>query len=228
MTFTASSVTQVPAPPRGVWRLSLRSAPLKRNRATPDTSAGSQAGLFSLLTFGVLYCCSEPIGCLAEGLAQFRVDPYLRGNLDDEPPKAGLMEIGHVASSWCTDRILVRLVPHEETRFLDIDCDKTRSILSEELSQELAALGVEGPLTDEHIYGRDRRIGRQIAAWAVAQRNEAGHMLLHGITYRSLYGGRRCWAILHTAELREDERREIRPESMDLQQVAREYGITVH
>ncbi len=222
-------VTLLPAPPRGVWRLGRAEEPLQYNRLELETSLGSSAGRFSLPRFGMLYCCSEPIGCYAEGLAPFRVQPVIRSLLDDDDTtaSAALMRPGHLASSWREDRILVRLLPSPEARFLDVDCEVTRKVLARELHHELAAWGVDGPLTDEHIHGRDRRVARQIAAWTVAQRNQAGHMLVQGIAYHSGYGGRRCWAILNDVTLTEAERKAIRAESDELEEVAKEYGLTV-
>ncbi|MEU9502469.1 RES domain-containing protein [Streptomyces sp. NPDC048196] len=221
-------VTLIAAPPRGVWRLGRAVDPLQRNRLEPETSLGSSAGRFSLPSYGMLYCCSEPTGCYAEGLAAFRVDPGIRELLDtDGTAKPALMKPGHLASSWREDRILVRLLPHKEARFLDVDCEATRALLAKELHSELAAWGISGPLTNDHIHGADRRVARQIAAWTVAQRNAAGHMLAQGIAYHSGYGGRRCWAILGDADLEEAERRPILAESVELQEVAKEYGLTV-
>ncbi|MFI7097024.1 RES domain-containing protein [Streptomyces lydicus] len=219
-------VTLLPPPPRGVWRLGRSDAPLQYNKLDPENSLGSSAGRFSLPRYGMLYCCTDTTGCYAEGLAPFRVQPLMRALLDHET-RTGQMTTGHLASSWREERILVRVLPPPDARFLDVDCDATRAVLAKELHSELAAWGLDGPLTDEHIHGRDRRVARQIAAWTVAQRNEAGHMLAQGIAYRSGYGGRRCWAILSDVSLREAERQPLRAESPELQEVAREYGLTV-
>ncbi|MEK8144379.1 hypothetical protein NKH18_28770 [Streptomyces sp. M10(2022)] len=93
--------------------------------------------------------------------------------------------------------------------------------------EELRAFGIVGYLTDKHLRGRDRRITRQVAAWAVAQRNDEGHQLVQGITYRSGYAGYQCWAILRDTELKEEERRPIRLEDRDLREVASEYELTI-
>jgi len=229
MSSSTPPVALIPAPDRGVWRLGKTENPLMSNQALPETVEGSAAGRFSLLTYPVLYCASDLAGCYAEALAPFRVDPRLRDLLtpDDAARTTGMMQIGTVASSWRRERILVRLKPATSARFLDVDAEKTRAVLADELSSELEALGVDAPLTDKHIHGTDRRIARQIAAWSVAQRNADGHRLVEGIAYRSGYGGRRCWAILGDAELTEQERRPIHAESVELQEVAREYGLTV-
>lgn len=137
------------------------------------------------------------------------------------------MKLGHLASSWRDTHILVRLKLAPDARFLDVDADATRAVLARELRQDFDAWGIEGPLSEEHIHGRDRRVARQIAAWTVAQRNAEGHLLAQGIAYRSGYGGRRCWAVLSDTEYVEAERRPILAESVELKEVAREYGLTV-
>lgn len=222
-------VALVPAPERGVWRLGKGNAPLQYNQIEPDTITGSAAGRFSLFTYGMLYCASDPAGCYAEALSSFRVDPHMRELMsgDEEPSRPQQMRLGHLASSWRQERILVRLKPAAEARFLDVDAEETREVLADELKGDLHEWGVEPPLEDRHIHGRDRRIARQIAAWSVAQRNSAGHQLIQGMAYRSGYGGRRCWAILSTTELTPVEHRPVLAESVDLQEVAREYGLTV-
>ncbi|MFD4371113.1 RES domain-containing protein [Streptomyces sp. NPDC058486] len=226
--MTTSNVTLVPAPDEGVWRLGRASAPLRYNRVEPETAGGSNAGRFSLYNYGMLYCASAITGCFAEALATFRVPPVMRDLMRDADPSCSdNMTIGHIPSSWREDRILVRLKPSDDALFLDVDSPGTREVLTRELSTTLQEWNITGPLTDEHIHGRDRRVARQIAAWAVSRRNEAGHQLVEGIAYRSGYGGRRCWAILRDTELREVERRAIQVESTELREVALEYGLTV-
>jgi hypothetical protein len=229
MPSSAPPVVLVPAPDRGVWRLGKAGNPLRANQVEPETVEGSAAGRFSLLTYRTLYCASDLAGCFAEGLAPFRVDHRLRHLIasDIDAPRPGQMQIGHLPSSWRSERILVRLKPAATARFLDVDAEQTRAVLADQLRSELKALGVDPPLTDKHIHGYDRRIARQIAAWSVAQRKSDGHQLVQGIAYRSGYGGRRCWAILGDTELTEEERRPIPPEQVELQEVAREYGLTV-
>ncbi|KMS86696.1 toxin [Streptomyces regensis] len=226
--MTIPPVTLKPAPAAGVWRLGLTHDPIKYNQVEPETFDGSSAGRFSLFSYGMLYCTSTPAGCYAEALAIFRIEPMIRelmGNAGTANPD--LMAMADIASSWREERILVRLIPSPHAQFLDVDTEQTRSWLDRDLKDALSAFGVDGPLTDKHIHGKDRRIARQIAAWAVAQRNAAGHQLIQGITYRSSYSGQRCWAILRDTELKEEERRPIRVEDVALQEVAREYGLTV-
>ncbi|MFE5406631.1 RES family NAD+ phosphorylase [Streptomyces sp. NPDC056580] len=225
--MTTPAVTCITAPEAGVWRLGWAHDPIRYNQVEPETFSGSSAGRFSLFSYGMLYCATDLAGCFAEALAHFRVDPFIRSLMSDAEHNSDLMGIGQVPSSWRDARILVRLMPPRDARFLDVDSDETRKVLAAELEIELSKWGVAGSLTDEHIHGKDRRIARQIAAWAVAQRNDAGHQLFQGIAYQSGYGGRQCWSILHDTPLTEVERRDIRVEAVELQEVAREYGLTV-
>lgn len=226
--MTVPRVTLRPAPEDGVWRLGRAHEPITYNQVEPETIKGAGAGRFSLYSYGMLYCASTPAGCYAEALALFRVDPRVRAMMGDAlTGGTGRMAVGDLASSWRAERILVRLVPSPQARFLDVETEQTRQVLADVLRDELRELGVHGALRDEHIHGKDRRVPRQIAAWAVAQRNSDGHQLIQGITYRSGYGRRQCWAILRDTELKEQERRPIRLEDVDLHDVAREYGLTV-
>lgn len=226
--MTVLPVTLRPAPEDGVWRLGRAREPVIYNQVAPETIKGAGAGRFSLYSYGMLYCASTPAGCYAEALAPFRVDPLVRGMMDDAlAGGTGRMAVGDLPSSWRAERILVRLVPPPQARFLDVESEQTRLVLADVLKDELGELGVHGALEDEHIHGRDRRVSRQIAAWAVAQRNDDGHQLIQGIAYRSGYGRRQCWAILRDTELKEEERRPVRLEDVDLHDVAREYGLTV-
>lgn len=225
--MTVPPVTLIPAPEDGVWRLGWAYDPLRYNRVEPETLSGSAAGRFSLFSYGMLYCASAPTGCFAEALAGFRVHPQVRALMSDAEASSDLMGIGQLPSSWREELILVRLEPAPDARFLDVDSEATRKVLADELQGEFSKWNVTGALTDDHIHGKDRRIARQIAAWAVAQRNGAGHQLVQGIAYRSGYGGRQCWAILHDTELQEVERRAIQVEDPELHEVAREYGLTV-
>ncbi|MFE6891956.1 RES family NAD+ phosphorylase [Streptomyces sp. NPDC057694] len=219
--------TLIPAPATGVWRLGWAHDPIKYNQVEPETFDGSSAGRFSLFSYETLYCASDPAGCYAEALAQYRVSPFVRSLMQNTEVGNGYMAVGDVPSSWRDSRILVRLTAPPQAQFLDLESNLTRISLTEALGEDLSAFGVQGVLTDKDIHGKDRTVARQIAAWAVAQRNEAGHQLMQGISYRSSYGGHRCWAILRDTELMEQERRPIRQEDVDLHEVAGEYGITV-
>ncbi|MFE7077375.1 RES domain-containing protein [Streptomyces sp. NPDC057620] len=226
--MTVPPVTLSRAPEQGVWRLGWSEDAVKYNQVEPETFDGSSAGRFSLFSYGTLYCASDPAGCYAEALEQFRVSPRMRTLMKEGAPAEGRnMAVGDLASSWRDNRILVRLTASSHAQFLDLEADATRGVLIDELGEDLSAFGVEHSLTDKHLRGKDRRITRQIAAWAVAQRNEEGHQLVQGITYRSGYAGYQCWAILRDTELKERERRPIKLEDEALRQVAEEYGLRI-
>ncbi|WP_409239444.1 RES domain-containing protein [Streptomyces sp. PA5.6] len=226
--MTVPPVSFASAPAQGVWRLGWSHDAVKYNLVEPETFDGSSAGRFSLFSYGTLYCASTPTGCYAEALEQFRVSPFIRGLMQDEAPASnGQMAVGHIASSWRDNRILVRLTASPQARFLNLEAEATREVIIKELGDDLRSFGVRDCLTDKDLRGRDRRITRQIAAWAVAQRNEEGHQLVQGITYRSGYAGYQCWAILRDTELTEQERKPIRLEDRALQEVADEFGLII-
>ncbi|MFC1228797.1 MULTISPECIES: RES domain-containing protein [Streptomyces] len=225
--MTVPPVTVKGAPDEGVWRLGWADATISYNQVEPETFDGSSAGRYSLFSYGTLYCASHPAGCYAEDLAKFRLAPKVRNLMEDTAPGPGQMALKDIASSWRDNRILVRLIPVHQAQFLDLETEQTRAVLARDLCMELRAFGIEGPLTDEHLRGKDRNVTRQIAAWAVTQRNEDGHQLFQGLTYRSSYGGRRCWAIWRDTELKEVERRPIQVEDPALREVADEYGLTI-
>ncbi|MFH8699038.1 RES domain-containing protein [Streptomyces chartreusis] len=225
--MTVPPVTVKAAPDEGVWRLGWADAAISYNQVAPETFDGSSAGRYSLFRYGTLYCASHPAGCYAEDLAKFRLAPKVRDLMAGTTAGPHQMALKDIASSWRDNRILVRLIPVHQAQFLDLESEETRTVLARDLRTELRAFGIDGSLTDEHLHGKDRNVTRQIAAWAVTQRNEAGHQLFQGLTYRSSYGGRQCWAIWRDTELKEVERRPIQVEDPALREVADEYGLTV-
>ncbi|MEK8172295.1 hypothetical protein NKH77_32560 [Streptomyces sp. M19] len=82
-------------------------------------------------------------------------------------------------------------------------------------------------LTPGHIQGSDRRITRQISAWAISQRTSDQERLIHGIAYRSKFGMRQCWAIFSDVDLIQLESSLIFPEADALRTVADEFGLTL-
>ncbi|MEV8311818.1 RES family NAD+ phosphorylase [Streptomyces flavidovirens] len=219
-------VSLVPAPERGVWRLGKAKDPLKYNQISAEDDSRSGGNRWSLVSYGTLYCASSLDGCFAEALAPFRVDPELRAIIEDDWQEPYYMTPGTLPQDWRTRHTLVRLQPAKEARFLQVDDEQTLKTLSRELKGELAALGV-GALTPEHVRGADRRVTRQIAAWAIAQRTPHQGRLIHGIAYCSRFALRECWAIFSDVDLEEVESQPIWPETDGLQAVAVEYGLTI-
>lgn len=219
-------ISLLPAPERGVWRLGKAKDPLKYNKISNEDGSVSGGNRWSLVSYGTLYCASDFEGCFAEALAPFRVDPQLRAVIGDDWGDPRFMDPGHLPQDWRTRHQLVRLQPAKDTRFLDVDDERTLKILSAELRGELADLNVSA-LTPEHIQGPDRRVTRQISAWAITQRNEAQEQLIQGIAYRSAFASRQCWAIFSGTDFDEVESQPIWPETEGLRTVAAEYGLTI-
>ncbi|GLX19722.1 MULTISPECIES: RES domain-containing protein [Streptomyces] len=221
-------VALVPAPAHGIWRLGKYKEPVKYETISQEDHAQTGGNRWSLVSYGTLYCASEHDGCFAEALAPFRVHPAMREVIADDWPEPAFMTPGKMTREWTTSHILVRLRPPAEARFLDVDDERTLATLSRELGDKLAEQGVER-LTTEHIQGFNRRITRQISAWAITQRTGPGQQerLIHGIAYRSRFGMRQCWAVFNDVELTQEESTYISPQSDALLRVADEYGLTM-
>ncbi|MCX5151476.1 RES domain-containing protein [Streptomyces sp. NBC_00320] len=221
-------VVLVPAPDHGVWRLGKAKNPVKYERISQEDWSRTGGNRWSLVSYDILYCASRHDGCFAEALAPFRVDPKMREVIGDEWTKPSFMTPGKIPRDWTTRHILVRLQLPKEARFLDVDDERTLETLSRELKDELAEQGVDR-LTTEHIQGFNRRITRQISAWAITQRTGPSEQerLIHGIAYRSRFGMRQCWAVFNDVELKQEETSLIFPESEALRRVAEEYDLTM-
>ncbi|MEV6394246.1 RES family NAD+ phosphorylase [Streptomyces sp. NPDC051907] len=223
---TPLDVRLIPAPERGLWRLGKAKDPLKYNQISPEDDSRSGGNRWSLVSYGTLYCASELDGCFAEALAPFRVDPALRAIIGDDWHEPYYMPPGDLPQDWRTRHALVRLQPAKEARFLDVDDDHTLRTLTQELKAELECLDVDA-LAPEHVRGPDRRVTRQISAWAIAQRTAEQDRLIHGIAYRSRFAMRQCWAVFSDVDLEEVERQPIWPETEGLRTVASGYGLTI-
>ncbi|WP_330288689.1 RES family NAD+ phosphorylase [Streptomyces sp. NBC_00576] len=223
---TPLKVSLIPAPERGVWRLGKAKNPRKYDKISREDDSRSGGNRWSLVSYGTLYCASDLDGCFAEALEPFRVDPELREFIGDDWNEPYFMNPGHLPQDWRTRHTLVRLQPAKEAQFLDVDDEQTLRTLSEELKEELERFDITD-LTPEHIQGTNRRVTRQIAAWAIAQRDPQQGRLVHGIAYRSRFGMRQCWAIFNDVDLEEVESQPIWPETEGLRRVAEEYGLTI-
>ncbi|MGW7002588.1 RES family NAD+ phosphorylase [Streptomyces sp. NPDC054933] len=219
-------VTLVPAPEPGVWRLGKAEQPTKYSKITAEDNDRSGGNRWSIVGYGILYCATDLDGCFAEALAPFRVDPEMRAIIGDSWEDPYYLNPGTLPQDWRTRHTLVRLQPAKDARFLDVDDEQTLHTLTHELRTELSHFGVE-KLTAEHIQGADRRITRQISAWAISQRTPRQDRLIHGITYCSRFGMRQCWAIFHDVPLELVEQRPIWLETEGLRTVAAEYALTI-
>lgn len=219
-------VSLIPAPRRGVWRLGKAKEPRKYEKISREDDSSAAGNRWSLVGYGTLYCASDHDGCFAEALASFRVHPTMREVIADDWQEPYYMTPGKIPRDWTTRHTLVRLQPSKDARFLDVDDEGTLDTLSRELKDELAEHGVD-QLTTEHVQGFNRRITRQISAWAVAQRTEQQERLIHGIAYRSRFGMRQCWAIFSDVHLDQVESSLVFPEAEALRTVADEYGLVM-
>lgn len=223
-----AEIRLVPAPDHGIWRLGRSREPLEFSHTLDDSGEAGAQDRWSGPNQGTLHCASDLDGCFSEALAPFRVAPAMRDVVgEDWNADAGFLAPGHIPGDWRTRHVLVRLLPPPDAHFLDVNDDTTLRVLDRVLRPELDSLGVEG-LTVGDVNGFDRRITRSIGTWARAQRTPAGERRIHGITFRSRFGGHRCWAIFERVDLRQVETQPIWPENQGLRRVADEFGLTVH
>ncbi|MFF4445129.1 SAV_2336 N-terminal domain-related protein [Streptomyces sp. NPDC001502] len=223
-----AEIMLVPAPERGIWRLARSREPLKYSYTLDDSGASGAQDRWSGPNQGTLYGASDIDGCFSEALAPFRVAPDMRDLVgEDWNTDAGFLAPGHIPRDWLTRHVLTRLLPPLEAHFLDVNDDATLQVLSHVLRPELDYLGVER-LTVSDMNGSERGISQGIGAWARAQRTPTGEHCIQGITFRSRWGGHRCWGIFEGVGVRQAETQPIRPETKGLQRVAAEFGLTVH
>ncbi|WKD30816.1 RES domain-containing protein [Streptomyces xanthophaeus] len=223
-----AEIMLVPAPDHGIWRLGRSREPLKFSYTLDDSGASGAQDRWSGPNQGTLYCASDIDGCFPEALASFRVAPDVRDIIgEDWNTDAGFLAPGHIPRDWRARLVLVRLLLPPDAHFLDVTDDTTLQVLSRVLRPELDSLGVER-LTAGDMNGFERRITQGIGTWARAQRAPAGERRIHGITFRSRFGGHRCWGIFEGVDVREAERQPVLPETEGLQRVAAEFGLTLH
>ncbi|MFF3013678.1 RES domain-containing protein [Streptomyces sp. NPDC057939] len=223
---TPTGISLIQAPERGIWRLGKANEPLKYDTISRQVASGSGGKPWSMASYGTLYCATDQEGCYAEALAPFRLHPTTLRDAVEDWKDPSYMPPGRLPRDWSTRRILVRLQPVKEARFLDVDDEETLEALSRELRQELAALGVSR-LTTADIQGFNPRVTRRISAWAITQRTGPSEQerLIHGIAYRSRLGLRQCWAVFGDVELKQVESSLVFPEAEALREVADECGL---
>ncbi|MFD3677669.1 RES domain-containing protein [Streptomyces sp. NPDC058613] len=223
---TPPAVSLIQAPERGIWRLGKANEPLKYETISREDASRPGGNRWSLVSYGTLYCATDHDGCYAEALAPFRVHPTTLADAEEDWKGPSYMPPGQLPRDWSTRHTLIRLQPVKEARFLDVDDEDTLEALSRELHHELASLGVRR-LTTAHTQGFNRRITRQISAWAITQRTGPSEQerLIHGIAYRSRFGLRQCWAVFSDVELKQEESSLVFPEAEALREVADEYGL---
>ncbi|MFF0034373.1 SAV_2336 N-terminal domain-related protein [Streptomyces avermitilis] len=223
-----TSIELVPAPDRGVWRLGMSRAPLTYSRYDLDDTASQAKDQRSASGRGILHCASDIEGCFAEALAAFRVHPRMRDLIEDERENTpSLMPLGNLPRDWRTNRVLVRLQVLPDAKFLDLSDDSTLQALNRMLPASLKPWDIQD-LPDKNVRRSPQRITHHLSQWAREQLTPTGERLIHGITYRTPYGGHQCWGIFEGVELQTVEEQPVWLETDGLQRVAAEFGLTIH
>ncbi|MEU6070704.1 RES family NAD+ phosphorylase [Streptomyces sp. NPDC047082] len=223
-----ADIQLLPPPETGVWRLDKQGAGLTYDLFRADDAAHRGGNRWSTSRCGVLYCSSHQDACYAEELVALRVHPDFELDARQDWQDANEPAPHVIVRDWTSKRTMLRLEVPKYCRFLDVDDDITLKVLTARLSSRLAELGVdEQPLTSAHTRGSDRRITRAITEWTLDQQTPEGSPRIHGITYRSNYAQRQCWAIYESTPVKVLETSYVYPESPPLLNVSREYRLRV-
>jgi len=142
--------------------------------------------------------------------------------------KLGFMEVGAVPREWRQRRTAVQVVLEDEWNFLDVEARTTHQFLRGELALGLSALGYQD-LDVSTVRGPDRRVTRLISDWAYNAHDDVGNALFGGIRYRSRLDTEwELWAAFGDVQLQPVDSKPILLESPELQDVAAEFGLTIH
>jgi hypothetical protein len=127
---------------------------------------------------------------------------------------------GEIPSGWLQTRLMGRLRPAAEQRWLDLRSLETRVALRRELAPDLIADGAaDFDLGD--ALSRQRAMTQRAARWAY----EAGY---NGIAYTSRFGcAYDCWVLFEGAAFAVDRVATIDRTDRDLDQVARLFDLSL-
>jgi RES domain len=228
-------VTSRPAtrqiPESGIWRIGRGNDPIEVR--LPDTATLMSARTGNRFdspagSYGVLYFASDLRACFGETLARFRPSLPMQALVADEWQKLGFMDVGAVPREWRHRRTAVRVALENEWDFVDIEARSTHQFLRRELALGLSALGYQD-LDVSTVRGPDRRVTRLISDWAFNARDELGNALYGGIRYCSRLDTEwELWAVFGDVVLQPIATKPILLESGELQEVAADFGLTVH
>lgn len=213
-------------PHEKIFRVARRNAVLGFSWITPTDAALPKAGnRFDVPGGGVLYAATDPQCCYSETLARYRPTPKMREIVGEQEP--GFMVTGGVPQDWRLARVKAVLKLESPLPFLDVDHPATLQFLSEELAQDLVALGYDGENLDfSDVCNRDRRLSRRIAQYAYTALEGSGEHLYSGIRYLSRLNPRHeCWAVFDGTEIREVSTTAIELTDPDLIAVADLWGL---
>jgi len=120
--------------------------------------------------------------------------------------------------------VAVKVALRQPYAFLDIASPRSHATLTRVLAQPLSALGVDN-LDTNVVSGRDRRITRLIAAWALEP--DVDGLELAGVRYISRLGEWECWAVREDALIEITETHPVTRDIPELQHVATQWDLTV-
>ncbi|MGW2397257.1 RES domain-containing protein [Kitasatospora sp. NPDC001664] len=214
-------------PKQGVWRVAPLADPLRPSRISESQFDQPGGNRFDILGCGILYFSTTLQGCFAETIARFRVSAKMRAMVADEWRQRGFMEAGSVSAEWRDRRCAVRVTADHRAQFLDVESARTHDYLTTELAEQLAALKIDY-LDVPVVRGPDRRVTRQMCAWARRVHSLPGGPAFGGVRYISRLGDWECWAVFEDTGLVEAERIDIPVATPELVEIAQLYDLTIH
>lgn len=229
-----SPVATSQGPLGGVWRVAKRgNVYTARPPLTPSDlespNAGNRfdapAGTFGTVYFGTTLQC-----CYGEILSRLRPQNQLADLVRVDWQERGFLAPGEVSAAWRHERVAVRArLTSTPSAFLDVEHLETRVVLEHELASVMDRLGIT-EIDVAEIRGRDRRLTREIAAWAHRQTTDAGEPRFAGIRYLSrLSTDWECWGIFANPPqaVEQLEQSPIQATDAALLEVARTFGLRV-
>jgi hypothetical protein len=205
-------------PPDGLWRIGRGPDPLDWPPRRPNAGHGRFDDARS--EFRTLYAAERRQTCFIETLAGFRAS--LEWIEAARRVRAAVPTVavspGAIPSSWLQSRLIGRLRPMPDQRWLDLRSLESRIALRYELAGELIARG----LTDFDLsdaLSRERAMTQRAARWAY----ETGYS---GIAYTSRFGcPYNCWVLFERATFVVDVVESINRADPDLLEVVRLFDL---
>lgn len=219
---------EVESPPT-LWRVAKYGYGENFSYIDALSAAGDGGNRFDVPGGGVLYACTEPLGCFYETLSRFRT--HIAGKTNNAAAAAAmdtdLMAPGNVPKEWRDARRKFEVEVLDAAPFVDVEAEETRAFLCENIPDTLATFdAVELDISD--IRGKNRRLTRAIAKWVYLCVDEDENPLYSGIRYISRHNGRECWAIFDGTETLIKGMSSIERHDDDLELVRNLWGLTIH
>lgn len=215
--------------PATVWRIAVAGRGESYAQITATEAATPGGNRFDVPGGGVLYACSQPLGCFYETLSRFRVALPSRSNPAAEAAAldSGMMPPGLIPREWRENRSKFEIAVEDPLPFLDVEHEQTRAFLTHEIPDTLERCGAP-ELDISDIRGSNRKLTRAIARWAYLHSNELGEVRYSGIRYESRHDSSECWAIFDGTRTKTIRQEPIGRDDIDLSRTAELWNLRIH